>query len=128
MFDILPGRPVGDFPRTGDTLPLSAGIREVHPLLLGLIENRLVVRQLDCLALLGELDLEVLDLVVRNVSWAVGCLLALFEFAALLAGSATLDSDRAATAAERAVHRFGERGLGHCRRPPFEEFLRHVGI
>jgi hypothetical protein len=105
---MIPGGAVFDVACTGDTLALSAGVGEIEPFVLGCIEDRLVAGNLDGFALFGEFDLVVLDLLVRHLRRALFFGFSLFELAALATLAAAFDGDRAATAAERAVHRLGE--------------------
>jgi len=68
VLDEVLGGTVGDPTGTGDTLALPAGVREVPALIFALVQDRLVVGEFDGLALLDELDLEVLDLVFGDVA------------------------------------------------------------
>jgi hypothetical protein len=122
--DVVLARALLNLPGTGDTRPLSAGVGEVPAVVLAGFEDGLVVGDFDGLALLDELDVEVLDFVFGDVGWTGlldGLFAALFEFGALRAGAGSDGGGRAT--ADGPVHRLREVRLGDRLCPTVQHLL-----
>jgi len=117
VLDVIARVPVLDLARTGDALALAAGVGKVPALVLAGVEDGLVVGDLDGLALLGELDLVVLDLVLRDGLGVEAFLFFLFRLLALREFPSASPAGMACgrTATDRAVVRLREVGLRNGR-------------